>query len=266
MAAVGHDALVTHVDLATVGTAAPAKRLLNVSAAVFDLLLDATGWVYVFPTADQWVDLHAVEVASNTERLTPIGLYERTVAKLAPSGDAFVKVDTALSPQNLERYQIAGGAATHAQTMPYWGDYPLCGGLWFGEDGTTIYTPCGNTFHASDMRFAGSLPLTTNSGTFYAPITGLSHSASGNEIALLDSGFPGSDGSQVGDTLLRLVSADDYAPLATYWMKPVPVDGQYVPHHGIFVFHDAAGAKWVISRVGAESGSTPHFLWRALGP
>jgi len=150
--------------------------------------------------------------------------------------------------------------------MPYWGDYALCGGLWFSEDGASIYTSCGNTFQASDMRYAGRLPLTTDSATYYAPITGLSHSASRNEIALLDAGFAGSAGSQGADTLLRLASADYYAPLATYWMQPVPVEGQFVPHHGMFVFHDATGAKWVISRLGAASGSSQHFLWRALDP
>src|SRR5207247_437780 len=94
-AAIGHDALITHVDIAAWHQgSAPSPTLLNVSAPVYGLVLDGHGKVYVFPAADQWVDLHVVDVATNTEQNQSTSLYAKTHAKLNPTGDAMYMLDT----------------------------------------------------------------------------------------------------------------------------------------------------------------------------
>lgn len=264
-AAVGHDALISYVDLAGIGSTA-APKLLNVSAPVFDLILDGYGYVHAFPAADQWVSLHTVNVAANTEAMSG-SLYAKTVGKPTPAGDAFYVVDTMLTPQNIARYSIgADGSAQRTGAAPYWGDFPMCSDLWIGGDEASIYTACGNTFRTSDLRYTGQLPLTYKQGGYYKPIVDLSHSVSRQELALLDAGWCGAQGGAYCDTVIRLIASDAlFTPLASFWVKPVPVSGNYYPLHGMFIFHGANGEKLVVGRLGGASGADQrHYLWRPV--
>ena len=188
-AAVGHDALVTHVALGTVGQASPTTKLLNVSSDVFDLVLDGQGTVHVFPATDQWVSVHSVVVATNTETLQ-YGPYARSHARLHPSGGNIYVANNGLSPDDIENYQITGPTVARLGDSPYHGNYPMCGNLWFDEDGIRIYTACGRSFQASaareqDMRYAGTLSLTSDTSFGYR-IVSLSAKSSTKEIALIE--------------------------------------------------------------------------------
>jgi chitinase len=256
--------LISHVDLAAmVQGVASTPTLLDVPVPAYGLLLDGRGKVHVFPSADQWVDLHTVDVATNTDEWQSGALYAKTNARLDPGGDSIYMVDTLISTQNLKKFSLSTGVPEHLYDSPYSVDHPTCGKLWFSEDGGTLFTGCGNTFHASatqslDMIYSGKLPLSDTALTSYPSIVSASHSSAVGEIALLDAGRCGSNAGTECDTVLRLIDSGSYAPTASFWMHPVPLDTDSRLHsqHGMFVFHGPNGDKWVISRLAlvAEPG------------
>ena len=185
-AAVGHDALVTYQSLADL-TAAP--TLLNVSAEVGDLVLDGSGKVHVFPATDQWVNVHSIDIASNTERLQ-YSLYAGTKARLHPNGTSIYGANNGLSPDDIQHFGLNSGVGEWPPDSPYHGDYPMCGNLWFSEDGASIYIACGRTFRASadaaqDMRYTGALQLSSSTSYGYRVLS-LSQSAARREVVLVE--------------------------------------------------------------------------------
>ena len=257
-AAVGHDALISMVDLAAVGQpAAPAPTLLNVAADVLDLVLDSNGFVHALPRVDQWQNIHSVHVATNTEQLsTGVPIYAGALGRLHPAGDYLYTANNGLSPSDIEKWDITSGTADALYDSPYHGDYEMCGNVWFNESGTTIYTPCGNTFNSSvvqanDMVYSGALELSPSD--FYGfLIRTLSQSDTLNEIALVEVEryhceiIPGSGPCY---THFALYESDFLNRVAVYSIGLVTVNDTAYSQQGLFVFHDAAGKKYLISRL-----------------
>jgi len=148
-AAVGHDWWVSHVDLNEM-------RLLathSVPASLGDIVIDGHGYAHVFPDTGQWVSIYSVDLASGAISRSGQGsVRHRMRARLHPSGRKIYGADTDLSPSDLERYSIAGGAIHVDYDSPYHGDYPFCGNVWFGPDGKIILSPCGVVVRATDDR------------------------------------------------------------------------------------------------------------------
>jgi hypothetical protein len=257
-AAVGHDALISIVDLANAGVpGTPAPKRLDVSTNVFDIVLDGAGYVHAFPLVDQWQAPHSVEIATNIETLGTPFLYAGARARLAPGTTWIYTADNGLSPSDIAKWNIASGTAQRMYDSPYHGDFAMCGNVWFNEAGTRIYTPCGNTFRvrasqAQDMVYAGALEL--SSGDFYGfLIESLSQSDAADEIALIESDeyncsiFPD---EQPCITHLALYEADFLNHRVTYSIRPITVGDVDYQQRGLFVFHDAAGSrKFMVSRL-----------------
>lgn len=263
--AVGQAGQVSYLDLTDVATATPAVREVPVDTDVWDLVLDAGDHVQAFPASDQWVNLYTVDMDAGTSQHTPGQLYEKTRGRLHPSGDRMYVLDTMVTPENINRWSIAGGVATHEGQAPYWGDWSLCGNLWLDESGDRIYTACGNTFTSSadlaqDMLHTGNLPV-TEVGNYWPNIVGLDDSSAAAEVAYLDAGHCGGMGGQDCDTLLR-VSENVHDTLRTaWWLPPVFVDGDYRVQHGMFIFHAADGSLRMVGRaVGVSDPTQAYFI------
>lgn len=162
-AAVGHDALVSVVDVAAVGQSdAPEPVLLDLSTDVFDIVLDGNGFVHVFSL--RLSQLRSIEIATNTE--TPgLGIARpRTRARLHPGDQWIYTADHNAFSGDIRKLDISSGVATALYDSPYQVDYPMCGNLWFSEGGETIYTACGSIFRSSatqaqDMIHIGGMEL-----------------------------------------------------------------------------------------------------------
>jgi chitinase len=178
-AVVGHDALISVIDLATPSVVAT----YAVAAQTGDVVLSGDGYAYVMPQVDQWVEIHSIDLATGTDTTSSGSIYAGTKAKLHPGGTAIYGADTALSPSDIERYDIEQGVAEYAYDSPYHGDYAMCGDLWLSVDGGRIFTACGNVFlsssvQAQDMLYDGSLPVPL--------IAYLWHSTARAELAVLE--------------------------------------------------------------------------------
>lgn len=259
-AAVGHDALITVVDLTRLsGPLASARTLLTVSTDVFDVVLAGNGYVHAFPRRDQRELIHSVHIATDTETLsTGRSIYAGTVAKLHPSGNRIYGANNGLSPSDIERYGIGAGPAAYDYDSPYHGDYSMCGNLWMSDGGAHIYTACGNVFRASDVQsqdmvYAGSLPLSSHH-YYGARIESLSHSAQRGEVVLLDEVAFGCEpfGDSACYTHFGLYESQYLNFIARYSLAPLLINGRNYGQRGLFVFHSSDGTKrFLISRLDA---------------
>jgi hypothetical protein len=263
--AIGHDAMISYVDLTAIATATPAVREVAVPTNVWDLVLDANDFVQAFPSADQWVNVYTVDMTAGTSAPTVAQIYEKTRARLHPAGDRMYVLDTRLSPENINRYSITNGMPTRTGQAPYWGDWSMCGNLWFTEAGDRIYTACGNTFTSDadptkDMLYAGHIPV-TEIGSYTPNIVWLDDSRTAGEAAYLDAGHCGSTGGVDCDTLLR-ISDNVYDSLrAAWWLPPVVVDGDYRVQHGLYVFHAPDDSLRMIGRaVGVTDATHAYYI------
>lgn len=165
-AVVGHDSHVTYVDLLT----ETVLTVNDVSCNALDIVLTNDGWVYVFPTQDQWTTIRCINVttpyALETEH-TGNNIYAGTKAKLHPSGKYVYGADNNLSPSDIEKYNIQNGTAQYLYDSPYHGDYAMNGDLWFEESGERLFTRAGTVFKTSeiqslDMIYNGTITLEGN--------------------------------------------------------------------------------------------------------
>jgi len=269
-AAVGHDALITYVNLSEIATPSAAKKLLNVSTKVFDLVLDGNGWVDAFPAADQWVQIHAVQVSTNTETLAAAQIYAGTHAKLHPDGKSLYNIDS----DGLGKYDVTAGVPSflyNSRQYDYQYGYPTCSDLWMSEEGSSIYTACGNVFQSSatqssDMRYAGAMSITEsnsdNNYTYYR-IAGLSQSAKQKEIALIerDSSCENNDPLGCRD-YYDLFESQFLNQTATYSIPPMTVAGKAYVQRGLFTFYSSDGSKRVLisKLLGMSDSSLTYYL------
>jgi hypothetical protein len=128
------------------------------------LVADGTGVAHAASGSGQWTSAVSVDLGTGVWSLTSASIRENTHIYLHPDLERIYGADTGLSPSDIERWNIAGGAVQPAYDSPYHGDYEMCGDLRLHPDGNTIYTPCGHVFlasnvAASDMTWLGDLGL-----------------------------------------------------------------------------------------------------------
>lgn len=274
-AAVGHDALVSVIDLASVGTpGAPAPIILDVSAPVIDLVLDGAGYVHDIPASEEAVTpfIHSVEIATNTERLSDTFSFARR-ARLDASGNRLYVADN-FSPSTLNSWDVTSGAATSPTRWHNASQYDTCLNLWLNEGGDTIYTACGRFFRASsdpreDMRIVGRLRLSGTSTIGTLGILSLSHSAASNEIALVEGYLFGCDPFSPGDSCFTRLAYYEHGSVnsrAIYAIGPVTIDQVDYAQLGKFVFHDAVGnQKYLIGKIEEAPGPDSEY-WLSVVP
>ncbi|MBS0580676.1 MAG: hypothetical protein JSR36_15575 [Proteobacteria bacterium] len=266
-AAVGHDALVTYVNLATLKQASPPAPIeLNVTAQVFDLVLDGHGYVHVVPTTDQWVTFHSINIATNTETMSSGGsLRAGSHAKLQPGTSYIYSTDNDLSPSGITKWDVSSGAAVYMYERL---DASPCGNLWFADDSVTTYSPCGrvlkaSTVQAQDMAYAGQLVL--EQATFSNELRSVDESSAVKEILGVqwnpnDCGAFGTPARCSTD--VTLYDSDYLGVNGVYSLPSVTVSGKAYPQRGLFVFHSADGTqRFLVSMLyGEPNPATQYYV------
>jgi len=247
-AAVGHDAWVSYVDL----SAAKVIATWAVTADAGDVVIGdpitiadpttlaerTTRFAYVFPSRDQWVAIHDVDLGNGAEKTSGGLVYAGMRAKLLPGSKQMFAIDTGLSPQQLYRFDIgADGITGSGNGSPYWGSYGMGLAIWISRDGQQILSAAGNRFRPSDMTYAGKLGVT-------APISSADWSGeAGRWVVQPSGGFYASDPS-VDTSFWTVDSQFLAAPEETKYPRFVRAPEGYLLH-GRHVFYDRTGTRRV---------------------
>ena len=250
-AAVGHDAMITVVDLAASGAAAPFRR--DLSARAYDIVMGANGYAYAIPSHGQNSKVHSVNLATNVETFSTIAAGDFATARLHPSGTKMYGAAPSGYPSRLERYSTDGGTA---QVVNDWAEIssgPGYGNLWYSATGAEIYTAGGKIFQASDvpaddMVAIGQLQLDEYSQYL---IRGASIGA-GSEIATVDANCNRAqyDDYDLCNSHVSLYAGSPATLGARYSLSPLMVGAESYDQHGLYVFHNAAGnQRFVVSRL-----------------
>lgn len=274
-AAVGHDALITVIDLPTLSNDEAEKTVLNVSADVLDVVHGGNGYIYAFPRRDQWESIRSVEIAANRETTSrSYSIYAGTVARLHPNGDRMYGADNGIYPSDIERYDLNSGTAEVSYDSPYHGEYAMCGNLWMHEGGLHIYTACGNVFRASntrsqDMLYNGRLQLFDRGGNSYNPkIISLSHSQEIGRISLLEESELDCDSFGSGEHCYTVFARyeSSFLNLLDRWaLAPMEVAGSTYRQRGLFAFHSADGQnEYLLSKLDAMPNPNAEYYWGRL--
>jgi len=249
-AAVGHDHLVSYVDLDATAVVASYPVSGNVSGVV----LADNGRIYALLGAGApYLGISVVDLTSGVEqKLTSGG----TQARQQPNKELLYVLNNALIPESLSSYDIRGGAAAPLHLSPYRGDRPYCGKLWFSEQGERIFTACGDTLRTSssrdeDMRYVGSLANLTG-------VQSLSHSSASHHLIAIPK-LDAFSSDPPADTRLQLYN-DAY--LEYRGSRQLPcffVDDQTVAAaHGRYVFFDDSGLFYIVIQQADPSAGLEH--------
>ena len=128
----------------------------------WQIVADGRGHAVVSGGSGQWTNMLSVNLETEWTQ-SVYGPYHQTKIRIHPARDRIYGADTALSPSDIERYNLsAEGVVSTAYDSVYHGDYPMCGDLRIHPSGSTIYTPCGHIFlssnsQSSDMTHVASM-------------------------------------------------------------------------------------------------------------
>jgi len=258
-AAVGHDALISYVNLQT----ASLQSTLPASETVTSLVL-GDNYVYILGNQSGTI---AMPLSGGTG--IPYGAYAGATGRLHPSGTALYATFSG-SPGLLLDFDISTGPATAVSTGPYWGDYPVCGGVWFSPDGGHVYTGCGTVYQSSPQTAGGwppgfSGPLNTRlDGLYWTQLPGTSSIRSLNESASLGrvAAIPGTYQSlpEVQDNQVLLYDSTWLEPAATFQLPDFTLNGNSFQAHGQQVFYNSAStALYVVMQADGSSGLLHPF-------
>jgi hypothetical protein len=236
-AAVGHDALVTYVNLAT----ASIVQTYDVSFTAQIVVLGES-WIYVLAA-------EAVSIDIATGVVTPSNLnsYNITSARL----DSPLNSIYAVSGNGLLELNVSTGPITSQSNSSYSQAHPVCGPVWLSADGSQIYDGCGTIFTASANTALNFRYVTTMTGQVQAlaASTGLVAAVPGTT-----SYPPGNDG------LVMLFSGNYLQPAGQFVLPGFTAAGNSLTGHGRWVFfNDAAADLFVLMLGETPSGNAGGF-------
>lgn len=254
-AATAHDGYVSIIDLQEPRL----DRTIATTTVAGDIVMTDNQFAYLLPKSDQRVGVHSIDIAAEEDLGGNNGpLRARSLGKLHPSGDVIYAITVALSPPDLQRYDISGGVASLVTGSPYHGDYSMCGDLWISKDGARIFTGCGTAFRADphgeddflyDRAFEGISTSPLVLGTQFASIE--HDSANGLVYALK----PGTSLALPTQARLEIYAYQYLAsrpPLSLPCLKPA--DNSYP--NGRFVFASQDGVDvYVLAQTTTPDGT-----------
>jgi len=261
-AAVGHDALISWVNLQT----ATVEKILPANITVTSLVLGKY-YVYIltYSGGTEWIQISTGTSGAN-------GVYNGTTGRLHPSGMAIYTTEDGSSPEHLQDLNVSTGPVTNAAQGPYHGDYGVCGGVWFSPDGRRTYTGCGTVYQAAPedtglgLLCCGSGTLDTKADDLYwttltgAPlIRSLTESEALGRVAAIPSSYQYSQ-NPVNDNQVLLYDSPYLEPAGIFQLPDFTANGKTYQAHGQQVFYNQSStALYAVMQADGSSGLLNDF-------
>jgi hypothetical protein len=240
-AAVGHDGLITYVNVST----ATVQQEFRVPYNVAEVALAPQGFVH-FTSFPEYLDLATLAMA--TGAITTSDILGSTYGRLqiAPGG-GFLYV---LS-QWPTKWDIRAGLPTFVSRGPL---YEVCGPLEFTPDGFLAYDQCGRVLYTNDKPVQDPvLKLTLQAG-----FSGIAYSAPLRRLAFL---LAWDGKSQVTPPELLLVDETDYEIVGALTMPEYPGTTATAEARSIFWSPDSSKLYTVIKARGQAAVANDHAVY-----
>ena len=257
-AAVGHDALVSYVNLST----AALEKTLPVTTTVNHLVL-GNDWVYILTYSSGTI---AIQISTGVAPSTGFGVYSGSQGRLHPGGTALYTTDDGISPEHLKDTDVSTGPPTSSSEGPYHGDYAVCGGVWFSPDGRRVYTGCGTAYQANPQNPSNYGARSTKSdGMYWGTLTNsfqvgsLTESASLGRIAATPT-IPSYSTTTVKDNQVFLYDSAWLEPAGVFQLPDFAAGAKsYQAHARQVFFNQASTSLYVVMQADGSSGLLNDF-------
>lgn len=243
-AIVGHDGWLSVVNLET----ATLVKTLPLHAKAGDVVHLGSHRGLVFPAADTWVHLAAIDLESGVEQFGTDAIWGRTTARLQRNGPVY-GADASYSA-----FKYGGSFNTPFvdKTSPFDINHDACGQLWFSEEGSTIVTGCGHLFKP-DFAYVARLPNVTK-------LTWVDDSTSANALAAINNDFSygNSDSGHADEAVLFFNRS--YTTLLRRDLLP-DFPGTKKAAHAHFVFWSTNGTHYVVLAKADDAAKLAPRSW-----
>ena len=213
-AAVGHDGLISYVNLTT----AVVEKTLPVTTTVYELALSATE-VFAFPLTDQWEAVRVVNIASGIETLWNWIYAGSTGGAITPNGQ-YLYINAT------KRYDVT-------QPLPSAFDAIDTGSprQWFSQDGSRLFSGSGQEFRLSsvasqDLQYGGTLET--------GGLSAVADSSVQQATAIVATG-------STNDTAIAFFGQQYLAQIGSISIPKFTVGLNSYAAHGRYLFWNAAG-------------------------
>jgi len=256
-AAVGHDALISYVDLEK----GAVLKQFTVPTVASGIIL-ASSWIYTVGSGYS-ANPYSVNIATG-EAIKNTAAFEMTGGKLNVGVNTIYGTRDGTSPNDVEKWNISTGPVTAETDSPYHGDYCIYGPVWFSPDWNRIYTGCGTIFRAStdpklEMYYMSSIPGATQIGS-------LAESAPLQKVALIrrDPGY--GYGSQVDESVVQIFDSPYLLQAGQFALSGFNAGGKTYAPHGRAVFFSADSTQLiVVKQADSTSGILNDFAVERIG-
>jgi uncharacterized protein (TIGR03437 family) len=236
-AAVGHDALISYVDLEK----GAVLKTFPVPAVVTGIVA-ASSWIYTYgfgySGSPQSVNIQTGQAVANTSAFFMTG------AKLNTAVNTIYGARDGTSPNDVERWEISTGPVTRETDSPYHGDFCIYGPVWFSPDGARIYTGCGTVFRAStdpklDMYYLSSIAGINQ-------IAALDESAALQKLALIRRASSFGITPPPDEGVVQIFDSPYLVPAGQFTLSSFTAAGKTYAPHGRAVFFTADSTELII--------------------
>ena len=148
-AAVGHDNLISYIDLKNLTL----LKILPMNTDVSDVVLDGAGFVHVFPRSGYLEPIHSIDTETGDEKLSAVKISAGATGLLHSDGKSLYVVS-----YSLEIFDVSSGVAVRQKYIQNAG----CLGVSLSKSGHRMVNHCGDIYKvseqdASDIQYLGTL-------------------------------------------------------------------------------------------------------------
>jgi hypothetical protein len=245
-AAVGHDSLISYVNLSSA-----AVEKTYPTALAYPQVVLGTSWIYVLTVSNSF----SINIQTS-ETIAANFVYPPGGARLHPTMSAIYGA-IGFSPSDIGKIEISSGPMTTMTDSAYHGDFNVDAPICYSPDGNRVYTGYGIVFQAStnpsiDMHYTGSLPGVSH-------IEGIAESSALKTIAVTTWSY-NSSYERRGDNSFLIYESDHMNPIGKYKLPDFQVGENSFAAAGKWIFFNAAStALLVLEQADSSSGLSQDF-------
>ncbi len=241
-AAVGHDLIVSYVNLQTPAV----EKTFPISGAANNISL-ASEWFYTWTASSSSL----MSIRISTGAVTNLnGYYSQQTWRL----NNVLNTIYSLSSNQLSKFNVSAGPLTSQGTSYV---YDTCGNLWFSPDGSRIYFGCPTVYRASADANLDKQRLTSFQGI--PGIASLTESPHLNMIAVIPQQPYGYTTPPV-DNSVALYSSTFLTPIGRLQLPEIAAGPKSFTGHGKWIFFNQASSSiYVVMQADSTSGLLNDF-------